>query len=149
MFRRILGIGLIAFLLISLFGGLSQARSQAAFNQGYQAGLQAQTLTTTSGEETAVPTAPVYHRYEPGYGRFPGWGLVGFGLLGLVAFFFKIGFFLFLLMLISRLFFGHRRGYGHHWRHYGRCHHGGEHAFHSKRPKWMNEAGDEEIIKNV
>jgi len=152
MFRRIFGFGLFILLLMALFGGLS-GRSRAAYYEGYAAGLQAQAgESSEEGVPTAPPAAPDYDGY--GHGRFIGWGALG--IIGIFAFFFKIGFFFLLAMIFMRLIFGrrwrHRGGpwgrgpWGHH--HHPRWH-GHEGPGKEKSPKWMNDNDDDEPVMTV
>lgn len=146
MFRKLLGFGLLVLLLTSLFGGLSGRRSQAAYYEGYAAGLQAKNNVEASveGQETAVPPAAPYRDgFE--HGRFWGWGAVG--ILGIFAIFFKIGFFFLLFMLAFRLL-GSRRWRQHGpWKHHKHGHSWhGHHPGREKSPKWMDDDDDEPVM---
>ena len=143
MFRRFLGFGLLMLLLAGLFGGFG-SRTRAAYYEGYADGLQAQ---TTELAETAVPSAaPHYDGY--GHGHFIGWGI-----LGIFAIFFKIGFFFLLAMLIMRLIFGRRWRRRGRWGHGPWGHHHHRHGYHGsgpeKGPKWMADSDDDEPIMTV
>ncbi len=146
MFRKLLGFGLLVLLVTSLFGGLSGRRSQAAYYEGYEAGLQAQTSAAgVEGSETAAETAVPSAAYRDGFGhgRSFGWGALG--ILGIFAFFAKIGFFFLLLMLIFRLLGfcrrRHRRGS------WGK--HGWDNPGREKSPKWMDDSDDDEPVMTV
>lgn len=141
MFRRLLGFGLLVLLLVGLFGGFG-SRTRAAYYEGYAAGLQAQAGEAAEEGTTAAPPAP--YRDGPG---FLGWGALG--LLGIFAFFFKIGFFFLLAMLFLRLIFGRR------WRHrggpwgrgpWGHHRHGQHGPGPEKSPKWMGDDDDEPVM---
>ncbi|WP_420627724.1 hypothetical protein [Candidatus Leptofilum sp.] len=143
MFRKIFGIGLLILLLMGLFGGFG-SRSRAAYYEGYSDGLQAQTSESAEEGAEAAPPAAAY-RDGYGHGRFIGWGI-----LGIFAIFFKIGFFFLLAMLIMRLIFGRRR-----WHKGGPWGRGGwhKHSHHrpgrEKSPKWMDDSDDDEPVMTV
>jgi hypothetical protein len=136
-FKRILLLGLLAFLVIGLVNTGRSASYHAGWSQGYFAGRQAAGQQAAAGEDGApapAPYAPYPHagwRGGPGMGFFPFWW--GIGL------FFKVGLFLLFLGLIGRFFrFGHwHRPRDKHWRHH--------HA-----PPWSREHEepyDEKIVK--
>ena len=76
MFRKLFGVGLLVLLLTGLFGGLGGRRSEAAYYEGYAAGLQAQVSESAAeGTETVPPAVPSHDRF--GHGRFLGWGILG------------------------------------------------------------------------
>ena len=145
MFRKLFGVGLLVLLLTGLFGGLGGRRSEAAYYEGYAAGLQAQVSESAAeGTETVPPAVPSHDRF--GHGRFLGWGI-----LGIFAFFFKFFFFLLLLKIVFRLLFGrrwrHRGGpWGHHHKHW-QGHH--DRPGKEKSPKWMDDSDDDEPIMTV
>ncbi len=154
MFRRIFGIGLLILLLMGIFGGFG-GRTRAAYYEGYSDGLRAQTSESGEVGATAVPPTPHYDGF--GHGRFLGWGALG--VLGILAIFFKIGFFFLLAMFFTRLIFGrhgrHRGGpwrrgpWGHGpWGHHPRWH-GHEGPGKEKSPKWMNDSDDDEPVMTV
>ena len=146
MFRKLFGFGLLVLLLAGLFGGFGGRRTQSAYYEGYAAGLQAQSgAETAEGSEASPPPAAYHDGY--GHGRFIGWGI-----LGIFAVFFKIGFFFLLAMLFMRLIFGRRR-----WRHRGgpwahhpmhwRGHH--DRPGKEKSPQWMADSDDDEPVMTV
>ncbi|MCP4419124.1 MAG: hypothetical protein GY805_21115 [Chloroflexi bacterium] len=161
MFRKLLGFGLLVLLVTSLFGGLSGRSSRAAYYEGYEAGLQAQTSAevgteAADGSETAVSPPAAPHGYGRGhdYNRSFSWG--AWGILGIFAIFFKIGFFFLLLMLIFRLLgprrwrhraHWHRGPWGHHHKHGHGSHR--HHSGHEKSPKWMDDSDDDEPVMTV
>jgi hypothetical protein len=152
MFRKLLGFGLLVLLVTSLFGGLSGRNSRAAYYEGYEAGLQAQTgAAVVEGSESAAETsAPPVAPYRDGFGhgRSFGWGALG--ILGIFAFFLKIAFFFLLLRLIFGLFgprrWRHRGPWGHHK--HGRGWHGDQPG-REKSPKWMDDSDDDEPVMTV
>lgn len=148
MFRKFLGFGLIILLLGGIFGGFG-SRTRAAYYEGYSDGIQAQTSESAEeGAESAPPAAPYRDGY--GHGRFIGWGI-----LGIFGFFFKIAFFFLLISLFMRLIFGRRRWHrGGPWGRHGRWgHHHSKHRYHGsgheKSPKWMDDSDDDEPIMTV
>ncbi|WP_420643213.1 hypothetical protein [Candidatus Leptofilum sp.] len=139
MFRKLLGFGLIILLLSGIFGGFG-SRTRAAYYEGYSDGIQAQTSESAGeGAEAVPPVSPYRDGY--GHGRFIGWGI-----LGIFAIFFKIGFFFLLAMLFMRLIFGRR-----HWRRGGpwRHHHKHDQPGPEKSPKWMHDSDDDEPVMTV
>ena len=138
-FRKLIGLGLLALMLFAFlgaFGSMRQSRTDTAWIQGYIAGQQ-----VAAGEDGATTTAPPMSPY--GYGGY---------YQGHRGFFPGVGLFLCLLplMFFGGLFmlFGGRRHWQHEhgpWHKHGPCSKRGPHKGDNFKPPWADDddfAGD-------
>ena len=130
MFKKVIGIGLLALLFFSFWGAvgtMSRSRHEAAWMQGYLTGQQA-----AEGVEDGTAAVPS-QRYVDGYSRF-GKHQMGFPGIGLFLCLLPLGFFGLLFLAMGTRLCKHGRPP---WRHHGH------------KPPWMQDDWSEEPIKKA